>query len=137
MDITGKISTHVLDLVRGRPASGIAVVLEVQTFGMWKLGCCSVHLDTRRTAEVDEDGRTPMSRNSLFPMMGIAALLLSGCVTVACDPDDPTFGKDCYECTRKAKIDDENGKNKDLTVKGLTEQCLRERGYTKQQKPPG
>jgi hypothetical protein len=35
----------------------------------------------------------------------ILANVLTGCVTVACDPDDPKFGKDCYECTRKATLE--------------------------------
>ena len=33
------------------------------------------------------------------------ATLLAGCVTVACNPDNPQSGKDCYECTRKATLD--------------------------------
>jgi hypothetical protein len=61
--------------------------------------------------------------------------LLTGCVTVACDPDDPQFGKDCYECTRKAtvevrQVDPDTGSR--LSIKDRTEECLRQRGYRKQ-----
>ena len=64
---------------------------------------------------------------------------LTGCMTVACDPDDPQFGKDCYECTRKAtvavrQIDPDTGSRLSITdrIKDRTEECLRERGYMKQ-----
>ena len=67
------------------------------------------------------------------------ATLLTGCVTVACDPDDPKFGKDCYECTRKAtlevrQVDPDTGSriNTKDRIKDRTEECLRERGYVKQ-----
>jgi hypothetical protein len=64
---------------------------------------------------------------------------LTGCMTITCDPDDPTFGKDCYECTRKAtlevrQVDPDKGSQlstKDR-IKDRTEECLRERGYMKQ-----
>jgi len=60
--------------------------------------------------------------------------LLTGCVTVACDPDHPTYGKDCYECTRRAKIEAERAKDSPSSIKDRTENCLRERGYTKENK---
>ena len=67
--------------------------------------------------------------------------VLTGCVTVACDPDDPKLGKDCYECTRKAtveakQVDPDTGRRISIKeqIKDRTEECLRERGYTKQQK---
>lgn len=56
---------------------------------------------------------------------------LTGCVTVACDPDDPTFGKDCYECTRQATFEAEQASDGHRSIKEETEHCLRERGYTK------
>ena len=66
---------------------------------------------------------------------------LTGCVTITCDPDDPKFGKDCYECTRKATLDVRqvdpdkksrlNAKDKEW-IKDQTEACMRERGYIKQ-----
>jgi hypothetical protein len=69
----------------------------------------------------------------------ILANVLTGCVTVACDPDDPKFGKDCYECTRKAtlevrQVDPDTGSriNTKDRIKDRTEECLRERGYVKQ-----
>jgi hypothetical protein len=58
--------------------------------------------------------------------------VLAGCVTLACDPDDPTWGKDCYECTRKATIEArqaESHGDRVLSIKERTEECLRERGY--------
>jgi len=65
--------------------------------------------------------------------------LLAGCMTVACDPDDPQFGKDCYECTRKAtlevrQVDPDTGSRLSIKdrIKDRTEECLRERGYMKQ-----
>jgi len=64
----------------------------------------------------------------------VITTVLSGCATVACDPDHPTYGKDCYECTRKAKVDAERAKEGASSVKDRTESCLRERGYTKEQK---
>jgi hypothetical protein len=66
-----------------------------------------------------------------FLMLPVLLSCLAGCVTVACDPDDPTFGKDCYECTRKAKLEAEHAAADGDSVKDLTEHCLRERGYTK------
>ena len=67
------------------------------------------------------------------------ATLLTGCVTVACDPDDPKFGKDRYKCTRKAtlevrQVDPAPGTriNTKDQIKDRTEECLRERGYIKQ-----
>lgn len=69
----------------------------------------------------------------------ILANLLTGCMTIACDPDDPRFGKDCYECTRKATLEvrqvDPATKSRLSTkdrIKDQTEECLRERGYRKQ-----
>jgi hypothetical protein len=66
---------------------------------------------------------------------------LTGCVTVACDPDDPKLGKDCYECTRKAtvearKVDPDKGSRINIKdqIKDRTEECLRERGYMKQKR---
>ena len=76
---------------------------------------------------------------SVFFGLVILANLLTGCVTVACDPDDPQFGKDCYECTRKAtlearKVDPDKGNQTSIKdqIKDRTEECLRERGYLKQ-----
>ena len=76
---------------------------------------------------------------SVFIGLVILANLLTGCATIACDPDDPQFGKDCYECTRKATLtvrqgnsDKERQVNSKDRMKVRTEECLRERGYTKQ-----
>jgi hypothetical protein len=78
------------------------------------------------------------TRNVCFGLV-ILGTVLSGCVTVACDPDDPQFGKDCYECTRKATLEvrkAEPDKGSQISVKDQikdrTEECLRERGYRKQ-----
>ena len=76
---------------------------------------------------------------SMFLSLVILATLLTGCATVVCDPDDPQFGKDCYECTRKATVKARQGdpdtgiqlSTKDR-IKDRTEECLRERGYLKQ-----
>jgi hypothetical protein len=64
---------------------------------------------------------------------------LTGCMTITCDPDDPKFGKDCYECTRKAtlevrKVDQGTGSQTSTRdrIKDQTEACLRERGYIKE-----
>ncbi|HZS12024.1 MAG TPA: hypothetical protein VFA38_07225 [Nitrospirales bacterium] len=66
----------------------------------------------------------------------IAMLALAGCAPLdVCDVDDPKYGKDCYDCTRKAKLlsrDIDPHTNKRLSVEELTEQCLRDRGYVKQ-----
>ncbi|MEO7861987.1 MAG: hypothetical protein ABIU05_16440 [Nitrospirales bacterium] len=69
------------------------------------------------------------------------ATLLAGCVTVACDVDDPQYGKDCYECTRKATLDARKvhpDKGSRISIKDKindrTEECLRERGYIKQKR---
>ena len=78
---------------------------------------------------------------SRFLGLVILTTLLTGCATFGCDPDDPRFGKDCYECTRKAtievrKVDPATGSGistKDR-IKDRTEECLRERGYIKQKK---
>ena len=78
---------------------------------------------------------------SMFLGLVILANLLTGCVTVACDPDDPKFGKDCYECTRKATLEvrqvdpdiDSRLSVKDR-IKDRTEECLRDRGFMKQRK---
>jgi hypothetical protein len=79
-------------------------------------------------------------RNLLLGLV-ILGYLLTGCVTVACDPDDPKLGKDCYECTRKAtleakQVDPDTGRRISIKkqIKDRTEECLRERGYIKQQK---
>ena len=76
---------------------------------------------------------------SVFLGLVILGNLLTGCVTVACDPDHPKFGKDCYECTRQAtlearKVDPDTGNRvstKDR-INDRTEECMRERGYIKQ-----
>jgi hypothetical protein len=75
----------------------------------------------------------------VFLGLAILTTLLAGCVTVACDPDDPQFGKDCYECTRKATLEVrkvEPDKDSRISIKDQikdrTEECLRERGYIKQ-----
>jgi hypothetical protein len=65
----------------------------------------------------------------LPPLLLLASL--AGCATIACDPDDPTFGKDCYECTREATFEAEHAAAGGDSVKDLTEHCLRDRGYTK------
>ena len=78
---------------------------------------------------------------NLFLSLVILATLLTGCATVACDPDHPKFGKDCYECTRKAtleirKVHPNTGSQLSVKdrIKDRTEECLRERGYVKQKK---
>ena len=74
---------------------------------------------------------------SLFLDFVILTSLLTGCVTVACDPDDPKFGKDCYECTRKATLEaqqEDPPTGSRIGIKDRTEDCLRERGYVKQNK---
>jgi hypothetical protein len=75
----------------------------------------------------------------VFLGLAILTTLLAGCVTVACDPDDPQFGKDCYECTRKATLEVrkvEPDKDSRISIKDQikdrTEECLRERCYIKQ-----
>lgn len=79
-------------------------------------------------------------RNEFLGLV-ILGYLLTGCVTVACDPDDPKLGKDCYECTRKAtleakQVDPDTGRRLRIKeqIKDRTEECLRERGYIKQKK---
>ena len=76
---------------------------------------------------------------SMFLGLVIVGNLFAGCMTVACDPDDPQFGKDCYECTRKAtleakKVDRDTGNRDSMKdrINERTEECLRERGYIKQ-----
>jgi hypothetical protein len=65
----------------------------------------------------------------------IVTAVLTGCVTIVCDPDDPEFGKDCYECTRKATFEAQQAHpHTGNRVKDLTEVCLRERGYVRQKK---
>ena len=78
---------------------------------------------------------------SMFLGLVILANLLTGCVTVACDPDDPKFGKDCYECARKAtvevrQVDPDTSSRISIKdrIKDRTEECRRERGYMKQKK---
>ena len=79
-------------------------------------------------------------RNELLGLV-ILGYVLTGCVTVACDPDDPKLGKDCYECTRKAtletrQVDPDTGRRLSIKeqINDRTEECLRERGYMKQKK---
>jgi len=67
-------------------------------------------------------------------MLVILTILFSGCATVACDPDDPKIGKDCYECTRKARVDAQQDDPGYRIIKERTEECMRERGYVKQKK---
>jgi len=72
---------------------------------------------------------------SVFLGLVILANWLTGCMTVACDPDDPQLGKDCYACTRKAtvevrQVDPDTGSR--ISIKDRTEECLRERSYRKQ-----
>ena len=81
---------------------------------------------------------------NVFFRLITSATLLTGCATVACDPDDPQFGKDCYECTRKATLDakkvdpDKNSRIRiEDQIKEWTEECLRERGYMKQKREGG
>ena len=74
---------------------------------------------------------------SMFLELVILMTLLAGCVTVACDPDDPKFGKDCYECTRKATLEAQQADphtGSPISIKERTEWCLRDRGYVKQKK---
>jgi len=80
---------------------------------------------------------------TVFLGLVILPFLLTGCVTVACDPDDPQLGKDCYECTRQAtvevrQVDSDTGRRISIKdrIKDRTEECLRERGYVKQKKAP-
>jgi hypothetical protein len=75
----------------------------------------------------------------VFLGLVILGNLLTGCMTVACDPDDPQFGKDCYECTRKAtvevrQVDPDTGSRISIKdrINDRTMECLRERGYMKQ-----
>ena len=78
---------------------------------------------------------------SAFLGLVILGTLLTSCMTVACDPDDPQFGKDCYECTRKAtlevrRVDPDTGSRINIKdrINDRTEECLRKRGYMKQKK---
>ena len=75
----------------------------------------------------------------VFLGLVILGNLLTGCMTVACDPDDPQFGKDCYECTRKAtvevrQVDPDTGSRISIKdrINDRTMECLRERSYMKQ-----
>ena len=73
----------------------------------------------------------------VFLELIILMALFTGCVTVACDPDDPKFGKDCYECTRKATFEAQQADphtGSPISIKDRTEECLRDRGYVKQKK---
>jgi len=73
----------------------------------------------------------------VFLELIILVALFTGCVTVACDPDDPKFGKDCYECTRKATFEAQQAdphSGSPISIKDRTEACLRDRGYVKQKK---
>jgi len=75
--------------------------------------------------------------HGVFIELVILTALLTGCVTVACDPDDPKFGKDCYECTRKATLEAQQADphtGSPTSIKDRTEECLRDRGYVKQKK---
>ena len=76
---------------------------------------------------------------NVFLGLVILTNLLTGCVTIVCDPDDPQLGKDCYECTRQATLavrqgnsHTESGVSPKERMKARTEECLRERGYMKQ-----
>ena len=76
---------------------------------------------------------------SMFLGLVILGNVLTGCATVVCDRDDPQFGKDCYECTRKATVEarkahPDTGERISIKdrIKDGTEECLRERGYMKQ-----
>jgi hypothetical protein len=76
---------------------------------------------------------------SMFLGLMILGTLLTGCMTIACDPDDPQLGIDCYECMRKAalevrQVDPDTGRRLSIKdrIKDRTEECLRERGYRKQ-----
>ena len=74
---------------------------------------------------------------NMFLALVMLMTLLAGCVTVACDPDDPKFGKDCYECTRKATLEAQQADphtGSPISIKERTEWCLRDRGYVKQKK---
>jgi hypothetical protein len=78
---------------------------------------------------------------TVFHGLVLLAFLLTGCVTVACDPDDPKLGQDCYDCTRKAtieaqQVDSDTGRRINIKdrIKDRTEECLSERGYVKQKK---
>lgn len=62
----------------------------------------------------------------------LPVMLLTGCATMACDPDDPKFGKDCYECGRKARAESHQDDPPMRVINERTEECLRERGYVKQ-----
>jgi len=73
----------------------------------------------------------------VFLEIFILMTLLAGCVTVACDPDDSTFGKDCYECTRQATFEAQQADphtGSPISIKDRTEWCLRDRGSVKQKK---
>ena len=76
---------------------------------------------------------------SVFLALVILATVLTGCATAVCDRDDPQFGKDCYECTRKAtvkakQVDPDTDSRLSIKdrINDRTEECLRERGYMKQ-----
>jgi hypothetical protein len=77
---------------------------------------------------------------SVFLALVILATVLTGCAaSVVCDRDDPQFGKDCYECTRKAtvmarEVDPDTDSRLSIKdrINDRTEECLRERGYMKQ-----
>jgi hypothetical protein len=76
---------------------------------------------------------------SVFLGLVLLGTLLTGCMTVACDLDDPQFGKDCYECMRKAtldvrQVDPDKGSRLSIKdrIKDRMEECLTARGYRKQ-----
>jgi hypothetical protein len=78
-----------------------------------------------------------MGIRTVFLGLVLLGFLFTGCVTIACDTDDPKLGQDCYECTRKAtvevqQVDSDTGRR--ISIKDRTEECLRERGYVKQKK---
>ena len=89
---------------------------------------CQCHVD-RGAYSSPLGGVSMTGKLTLAPI--VLMTCLAGCVTVACDPDDPTFGKDCYECTREATIEAEHTQDGRGRIKEQTERCLRERGYTK------
>ena len=94
---------------------------------------------TGRNGVSGKESRAMARTRSVFLGLVILTTTLTGCTTVVCDQDDPQFGKDCYECTRKAtvkarQVDPDSGSQLSVKdrIKDRTEECLRERGYMKQ-----
>jgi hypothetical protein len=78
------------------------------------------------------DPRSPTSGTMARLIVLLLMMLPAGCVTAACDPDDPRWGKDCYECSRKATIEAREAESRGgraISIRERTEECLRERGY--------